>query len=76
MVAGGHKLIPSVYVGIEIKPGDMGNHSAVTYSGPTFIAVRSGKHSSSTAYSHARDFNQLLKLEEFDVITKTLMLDM
>ena len=43
----------------------------MTYSGPTFIAVRSGKHTPSTAMSHAADFNRLLNLDEFDVITKT-----
>jgi len=69
--AGGHKLIPSVYAGIEVKAGQMGNHSAVTYSGPTFIAIRSGKHSSSTALSHAADFNRLMIIPEFDTITKT-----
>ena len=49
VVAGGHKLIPSVYAGIEIKPAEISCHNAVRYSGPTYIAIRSGKHSSSTA---------------------------
>lgn len=39
-----HKLIPSVYAGICINPNDKGDLNAVTYSGPTYIAVRSGKH--------------------------------
>lgn len=71
VVAGGHKLIPSVYAGIVIKPADIGNRSAVTYSGPTYIAVRSGKHTSSTALSHATDFTRILNLPEFDALTKT-----
>lgn len=71
VVAGGHKLIPSVYAGIIIKSSEMGIRSAVTYSGPTFIAVRSGKHTSSTVMSHAADFNRLLNLDDCDVITKT-----
>ena len=56
VVAGGHKLIPSVYAGIEIK--DRIGRNAVTYSGPTYIAIRSGKHASSTAYSHALDVDR------------------
>ena len=71
VVAGGHKLIQSVYAGIDIKPAEIGSRSAVTYYGPTYIAVRSGKHSSSTALSHAADFSRLLKQPEFDGITKT-----
>lgn len=71
VVAGGHKLIPSVYAGIVIKPGEIGCRGAVTYSGPTYIAVRSGKHSSSTALSHANDFNTLLNFSEFAGVMKT-----
>ena len=48
-----------------IEPNRGGDASAVTYSGPTYIALRSGKHSSSTAYSHALDFEKLTKLEIF-----------
>jgi hypothetical protein len=71
VVASGHKLIPSVYAGIIISENNIGNSRAVSYSGPTFIAIRSGKHSSSTALSHALDFGQLLEKPEFDVVTKT-----
>jgi hypothetical protein len=71
VVAGGHKLKPSVYAGIVIKRAEIGSRSAVTYSGPTYIAVRSGKHSSSTALSHANDFTRLLNLSEFASIMKT-----
>lgn len=47
------------------------NHTnLVTYSGPTYVAIRSGKHSSSTAASHALDFNTLLSLPEFEDLTK------
>jgi len=54
VVAVGHKLTLSVYAGIVIKPHDIGNRQAVSYSGPTYIAIRSGKHSSSTALSCSR----------------------
>ena len=57
----GHKLIPSVYAGIRIMPDGLGNKEAVSYSGSTYIAIRSGKHSS-TAVSHSLDFERLLHL--------------
>ena len=40
----------------------------ISYSGPTYIAIHSGNHDSSTAYSHGRDL--VLKLEEFLNIVK------
>ena len=72
VVAVRHKLIPSVYAGIIIhNKTPAGQPDAVSYSGPTYVAIRSGKHSSSTAASHAQDFERLLSLESFDSITKT-----
>ena len=51
-----HKLIPSVYGVCEVKPnGD------VSYSGDTFIQIRSGKHDSSNPYTHAYDMRELFK---------------
>ena len=48
VVGAGHNQIPSVYAVCEVKPnGDL------SYSGDTFIRVRSGKHDSSTAFRHA-----------------------
>ncbi|KZR95939.1 Uncharacterized protein APZ42_009998, partial [Daphnia magna] len=70
VVAEKHKLIPSVYAGIQIHPNGFGNRECVNYSGPTYIAIRSGKHSSSTALSHAMDFEKLLNLKEFAEITR------
>ena len=54
-----HKLIPSVYAGLVFKDGKL------SYSGPTFIAIRSGKHDSSTAESHRRDLARFMELPEF-----------
>lgn len=68
VVANQHKLIPSVYAGCSIKKNAMGKPEAVTYSGPTFIAIRSGKHSASTASSHAEDFRTLIEQESFKEI--------
>ena len=71
VVAAKHKLIPSVYARICISPKQMGCPKAVGYSGPTFIAIRSGKHSSSTATTHARDLHALLDLEAFHALART-----
>lgn len=72
VVAKGHKLIPSVYAGIRIAAKTpIGQPDAVTYSGPTYVAIRSGKHSSSTAATHAQDFETLLTLDSFKDIMKT-----
>jgi hypothetical protein len=65
VVAERHKLIPSVYAVVNIKENKIGDPSAVTYSGPTFISIRSGKHSSSTATTHGTDLTNLLQVEDF-----------
>ncbi|EFX78416.1 hypothetical protein DAPPUDRAFT_246118 [Daphnia pulex] len=72
VVAEQHKLIPSVYAGIEIQPNGLGNPEAVEYSGPTYIAIRSGKHCSYTAFAHGLDFGRLLSVSEFEKIVKSV----
>lgn len=57
VIARRHKLIPSVYAGITVKPIGLGTPESVSYSGPTYVAIRSGKHSSSNAYTHEDDFS-------------------
>jgi len=69
VVASRHKLIPSVYAALEIKK----DH--VSYSGPTYIAIRSGKHDSSTAPRHAEDLDRLLGVKEFAEFIKTSSVD-
>ncbi|KAG5860711.1 hypothetical protein JTB14_029385, partial [Gonioctena quinquepunctata] len=71
VIAERHKLIPSVNAGIKITSSMLGQPQAVGYPGPTYIAIRSGKHSSSTANTHAQDFETLLELEEFRLLAKT-----
>lgn len=71
VIAERHKLIPSVYAGIKIQKVAAGNQQAIGYSGPTFIAIRSGKHCMSTANSHAQDFETLINLEEFHTLART-----
>lgn len=70
VIANQHKLIPSVIAGIEILPNGKGSPKAVSYSGPTYISIRSGKHSSSSAASHAKDFMDLMECSEFTKIMK------
>lgn len=69
--AKGHKLVPSVYAGISIKENKMHSPEAVGYSGPTYISIRSAKHSSSSALTHANDIDKLLDLEIFKNLCKT-----
>ncbi|GBN75368.1 hypothetical protein AVEN_247628-1 [Araneus ventricosus] len=71
VIAERRKLIPSIYTGIVNAPKMPGQSKAVGYSGPTFIAISSGKHSSSTANTHAQDFETLLTLKEFEELVKT-----
>ena len=66
VVAGSHKLIPSVYAAAKIDPDN-----GVTYSGPTFIAIRSAKHDSSNPSTHSFDFDSLYSLDEFKTVCKT-----
>ena len=65
-----HKLTPSVYSACEIRTTSSKVAPEISYLGPTYIAIRSGKHDSSTAYSHGRDFDHVVKLEEFQSIVK------
>ncbi|KAJ8682383.1 hypothetical protein QAD02_018175 [Eretmocerus hayati] len=65
VVASRHKLIPSVYAIIKIEDDTIGDPKSVGYSGPTYIAIRSAKHSSSTAATHAFDFERLVEIDDF-----------
>lgn len=70
VVAERHKLIPSVNAFMEIAQNQIGDPLAVKYSGPTYISIRSGKHSSSTAVSHANDFERVINHPEFKYISE------
>ncbi|CAF4855542.1 unnamed protein product, partial [Rotaria socialis] len=61
-IATKHKLIPSVYGACII------NDERVSYSDPTFAAVRSGKHDHSSTIAHANDFDTLVQLPEFEKV--------
>ena len=60
VVAGQHKLKPSVYALCCIDASIVGHPEAVSYSGPTAVRVRSCKHDKSTCYTHLVDLLQLL----------------
>ena len=59
--------------GIIIKSigHSFGDPKAVGYSGPTYIAIRSAKHTTSTAYEHLQDIRQLAEIPEFAPIILT-----
>ncbi|CAH1105831.1 unnamed protein product [Psylliodes chrysocephalus] len=71
VVAEKHKFIPSVYAGIVIKKDGEGKPEAVTHSGPTYLAIRSGKHSSSNAETHATDIRRLSETPDFKNFMRT-----
>ena len=54
VVGGRHKLIPSVIAECKVLPD-----GKISYSGNTFIRIRSGKHDSSSAFTHAYDLRDL-----------------
>ena len=64
-VAENYKLIPSVIGDMQVvKSSDLASN-AVTYSGPTYVAIRSAKHTGSSAYSHLQDMKRIRSLPEF-----------
>ena len=55
VVAPKQKLIPSVIGDMKlVKSKDLTN-DVVTYSGTTYIGIRSAKHSESSAFAHFED---------------------
>ena len=52
-----HLLVPSVIAHCVIDP-----KTGVTYTGTTYIAVRSSKHNNSTAFSHQEDLKKFMQL--------------
>ena len=47
-----------------VKSSDLASN-ATTYSGPTYVAIRSAKHTGSSAYSHLQDMKRIRSLPEF-----------
>ena len=66
-----HKLTPFVHPACEMKSHSSKADPEITYSGPTYIAIRSGKYDSSTAHTHCRYIDHLLDLEEIKEIVES-----
>ena len=60
-----HKLIPSVIGDMKVVKSKNLTNDAVNYSSPTYIAIMSAKHSSSSAFHHLRDMNRVRSLPDF-----------
>ena len=65
IVVSQHKLISSVVVDMQITENDFSG-DAVTNSGPTYCAIRSGNHSGSNAYHHLQNMRHIRLLDIFD----------
>ena len=64
-VAPKHKLIPSIIGDMKlVKSKDLTNDT-VTYSGATYIGIRSAKDSASSAFAHFQDMMNVHSLPEF-----------
>ena len=62
VVASQHKLIPSVIGDMQVRENDFSG-DAVTYSGPTYCAIRSSKL---CVYHHLQDMRRIRSLDIFD----------
>ena len=71
VVAKAHKLIPSVIAACNIKENTL--NSGVTYSGPTYVAIRSAKHQSSTALTHLEDMKKIGILKSLQTISELVV---
>ena len=50
---------------MQVRENDF-TGDAVTYSGPMYCAIRSAKHSGSSAYHHLQDMKRIRLLDIFD----------
>ena len=64
VIATKHKLTPTVIGLREIKDTPIADRKAVGYSGPTFVQVKSLKHTRSNASVHIEALDEVLKSEE------------
>ena len=65
-----HKLTPSGYAACKICATSSKVIPEISYSGPTYIAIRNGMHDSSTTYSDGCNFGYLLELKQFQSVAK------
>ena len=62
--------MPSVYAACEIQTTSARCLPEISYTGLLYITIHSLKHELSTAFTHGRDFNHVLELEEFASVPK------
>ena len=60
-----HKLVPPVIGEMQVEAKTF-SPDGVTYSGPTYIGIRSAKHLGSCAYNHLVDMKRIRELPEFE----------
>ena len=60
--------MPSVYAACEMQTTSARCQPEISYTGPLYMAIRSLKHQSSTAFTHGRDFDHVLELEESESV--------
>ena len=65
-----HKLTPSMYASCEFCATSLKVIPEMSYSGPTYIAICSGKHDSSSVCSHGCDIGHVLELEQFQSVAE------
>ena len=65
VVAPKHKLIPSTIGDMKLVKNKDLTIDAVTYSGATYIGIRSAKYSASSAFAHFQDMIRVRSLPEF-----------
>ena len=65
VVGSRHKLISSVVGDMKVVKSKHLTNDGVTYSGATYIAIRSAKHSGSSTFHHLQDMNRARSLPEF-----------
>ena len=70
VVASKQKLVPSVYAAYEIQTTSARSQSEISHTRLCHIAIHSLKHESSTAFTHGRDLDHVLELEEFASVAK------
>ncbi|CAG8736863.1 35170_t:CDS:2 [Gigaspora margarita] len=71
IIAKKHKLILFDYAILKMQNNKYRNTEAITYSGSTFIRIRSGKPDTSTAYIHSKNFDNLMSNERLYNFTIT-----
>lgn len=59
VIAPQRKLIPLFIGGMRLRENDFSGN-AVSYSGPMYFVIRSGKHSGSGTYHHPQVMNQYI----------------